>query len=142
MTSLGSRHKAPGPQSPSEDAAQGAQRAVRLGDSRRVQGHPLAAPPPEEGDTRRHHAPERGPPWPCALGLPALGGHRLQPASDHHQGRCSPFFCCKSGDPVERRVAMEPWCAGYPSAWDSQAAGGAAAAWQSEVWRMQSSGEN
>lgn len=76
----------------------------------RARGHsPWAGPPraapqflgakvpphPRKAAATRQHAPERGPPRPCALGVQALRGHRLQPAFDHHQGRCFLFFCCK-----------------------------------------------
>lgn len=94
VTSRGAGIKLPG-HGPSRDTAQGAHRAAGLGRSPRA-GRPSLRPSPG-GDARRHHAPERGPPGPCALGLQALGGHRLQPAFGHHQGRCFLFFCCKSG---------------------------------------------
>ena len=88
VTSHASGDKAPGSRS-SEDTAPGAEWAVRSGT--------LAAAPPEQGSARRHHAPKRGPARAGALGLQTLGGHRLQPAFGHHQGRCFPSFGCKSG---------------------------------------------
>lgn len=97
VTSLGSRDKALRPQS-QRGQCPGSIEGNPVQDHSPCTGLPLAAPPPEKGCTRRRHAPERGPPWPCALGLQTLGGHRLQPAFDHHQGRCFPFFSYKSGE--------------------------------------------
>lgn len=100
VTSLGRRDKAPGPQSRRGHCPGSGVGCPTRGHSPWA-GPPLAAPqslgakapPPEEGRARRHHAPERDPPGPRALGLQTLWGHRLQPAFGHHQGRCFPFFC-------------------------------------------------
>lgn len=137
VTSLGSGDKAPRPQS-GRGHFLGSGVAVLLGDTCRGQGHPSLRPGPWEPRPPRqeHHAPERGSSGPRALGLQTLGGHRLQPAFGHHQGRCFRFFRCESGAGV-RRVAQERRVASRPRVrwvWVLRfglTVPGAAATWQS-----------
>lgn len=122
MTSLGSGDKAPRPRS-GRGHFLGSRAAVRLGDPGRGQGRPSLRPArgapgarSGSGPRQEHHAAERGPPGPRALGLQALGGHRLQPAFGHHQGRCFPFFGCGAGRwrarvPRDPRWPASPGCA-------------------------------
>lgn len=92
VTSLGSGDKARPPHSrPGHFLGSGV--AVPLGDTcrRSLRSSPWEPRPPRQ----EHHAPERGSSGPCTLGLQTLGGHRLQPAFGHHQGRC--FRFCAAG---------------------------------------------
>lgn len=95
---------------------------------------------------RKHYAPERGPPGPCALGLQTLRGHRLQPAFGHHQGRCFPFFAAGGGLACDGSPWIAEWLASEARVrwWRGVAlpfgptVRGAAATWQTEAGGMQS----
>lgn len=90
MTSLGSGDKAPWLHSglvrcPKEQSGLCRSGTLAVRKATLLYPHSQAAKAPLPWKVApRHHAPERGPPRPRALGLQTFGGRRLQSAFDHH----------------------------------------------------------